>query len=104
MARVAVLEFEQSAQSTPLHFISRKLSARFLAYSHNGRVAVTRISQRIIKIILPLSFGFLKNLLRPRTITPRARMAPKNIYVPRRMPPAEIHGVYFEKSKAKEAQ
>ncbi len=77
--RIAVLCHNQTpSESTPEHFISKPLAAEFLAYFHNGRRAVVRVSDSLIWIRISLTFGQLKALLRPNTT---------NRIVPRILPP-----------------
>lgn len=81
--RIAVLTFNQPQDSQPEHFISKSLSRKFLAHSHNGKKACQQISERLIQIVIDVDFGKLKMLLRtvepgftrdyPEYLTPKRR-------------------------------
>lgn len=64
--RIGVLTSEQTPDSLPEHFVSKKLAERFLAYYHNGKKAVSLLSDGLLWIRVKLTFGKLKELLRTR--------------------------------------
>jgi hypothetical protein len=71
MAKVAVLEFGQHPEDSPIHFISQPLAEAFKAYYHNGKKAVSEIRKGLLAIQANVTFGKLKALLRsngPRLI------------------------------------
>jgi hypothetical protein len=69
MARIGVLEFEQSPDSSPFHFVAKELALRFLAYLHNGRSAVHQINAVTLRIVVDdITFRELKGRLKGREI------------------------------------
>jgi hypothetical protein len=78
MARIGVLEFEQSPDSSPFHFVAKELALRFLAYLHNGRSAVHQINAVTLRIAVDdITFRELKGRLKGREI-PRPSNAKRN--------------------------
>ena len=66
MASIAVLEYGQSPESEPIHFVSKHTAAQFIAYFHNGKRVAVKLTDYVIRIVVPVAFGKLKGLLRGR--------------------------------------
>lgn len=82
--RIAVITSDQTPESSPEHFISKKLAQQFLSYYHNGRKAVERVSDSLIWIRVNLTFGKLKALLKP---------TPGPVIIPKIKPPRAPEGL-----------
>jgi len=61
--RIGVLVFEQP-DLEPAHFISKRLCEQFLSLRHNGKRAVIPAGKNLLKIVVNLTFGKIKALLR----------------------------------------
>jgi len=62
--RIGVLRYQQDIATEPEHFISKELARRFLEYRHNGKLVAERVHDRVIKIIINITFGELKDSFR----------------------------------------
>lgn len=90
MARIAVLEYEQTPASQPVHYISKSLAEKFRACRHRGSHAVIKVDDRTLWIRVKVSFRKLKEWLKERE--DRAL----NRYVPEYLPPIELPGIWFD--------
>ena len=99
LMRIGVLTSDQTPKAEPQHYISSSLAVHFCNYWHNGRLAVRRLSKRIIWIQVEMTFGKLKALIRDFR-----DHAPKPVYgkpyIPDRMPPREVPNCFFEEPKS----
>lgn len=89
MARIAVLEFEQTPASAPVHYISKTMAEKFRACYHHGRQAVSVVDDRTLWIRVKVSFRKLKEWLKDGE-TRGIRD------IPSKLPPIELPGIWFD--------
>jgi hypothetical protein len=95
--RVGILLSNQTPSDTPQHYVSRKLSPKFLAYYHDGKRACRQLGDTLIQIVVPLTFGKLKALVKQPerfVMASGKQFVPAN-YIPAKMPPIEVEGCTF---------
>ena len=64
MAKIAILEFEQTPDVSPIHFVSKGLAEKFRQYCPSGRQAVTEVRKGLLWIRVNMTFAQLKALFR----------------------------------------
>lgn len=84
--RIGVLVFEQAEIDSPEHFVSRSMRDKFLSYRRNGKLAVKRISEHVIKIVIPVTFQKLKSLFRQYERDSAPRYNPSGPFIPEHLP------------------
>jgi hypothetical protein len=88
--RIGVIVFEQP-DLEPAHFISKSLREQFLSLRHNGKRAVIPAGENLLKIVVNLTFGKIKALLRNfKDHAPRYNLGKP--FIPERLPSHKVPG------------
>jgi len=82
--RVGILDHRQSSEAKPRTFVKKEIASLLVA-----RMAAEQISQRVIRMFAPDS-------IYPVLKRPQSRFG----YVPAKMPPREVPGVWFQKPQS----
>ena len=82
--RVGILDHRQPSEAKPRTFVKKEIASLLVA-----RMAAEQISQRVIRMFAPDS-------IYPVLKRPQSRFG----YIPAKMPPREVPGVWFQKPQS----